>query len=91
VAERVEIQVTGRVQGVAFRWYTARQAESLGVVGTVRNLPDGSVRVVAEGERAALEALLHWVSRGPDHALVTDCRSTWSASQGGFTGFLIAG
>ena len=42
--ERVDITVRGRVQGVAFRWYTVRQAQGLGLVGWVRNQPDGSVR-----------------------------------------------
>ena len=60
---RLELRIRGRVQGVAFRWYAREQAQQLGVTGTVRNLPDGSVRIVAEGKREALEALLIWARR----------------------------
>ncbi|MFH1843101.1 MAG: acylphosphatase, partial [bacterium] len=48
---RLEIRIRGRVQGVAYRWHTLQQAQRLGVTGTVRNRPDGSVRIVAEGNR----------------------------------------
>ena len=89
--ERVEIRVKGRVQGVAFRWYTQRQARGLGVCGWVSNEADGSVRVVAEGERSALEALVDWVSRGPDHARVTGTQTFWSEAANGFDDFLITG
>lgn len=56
-SERLELVVRGRVQGVYFRASTRDEARRLGLTGWVRNEPDGSVRVLAEGPRAALEAL----------------------------------
>jgi len=54
---RLTAWVSGRVQGVGFRWWTRSQAEQLGLVGTASNLPDGRVEVVAEGPRTACERL----------------------------------
>jgi len=89
--ERIEITVHGRVQGVAFRWYTSRRAEALGLTGWVRNRPDGSVRLVAEGDRAVLETFLAWVQRGPDHARVDHHEVFWSQAAGRFEAFTIKG
>jgi acylphosphatase len=89
--ERIDITVTGRVQGVAFRHHTVREAESLGVTGWVRNQPDGSVRVVAEGDRDRLERLLAWVGRGPSHARVETCHHLWQQATGEFADFRVAG
>jgi len=81
--ERLELRIRGRVQGVAFRWHTRAAARRLGLTGWVRNEPDGSVRVVAEGSRAALEALAAWAAHGPDHARVTGREVSWSQATGG--------
>ena len=89
--ERIEITVHGRVQGVAFRWYTTRQAEVLGVTGWVRNRPDGTVQVVAEGPRDDLDTFLAWVERGPDHARVDRCDVFRSEAAGTFTDFTVKG
>ncbi len=89
--ERIEIIVTGRVQGVAFRWYTVQEAKRLGLVGWVRNRPDGSVRMMAEGPRSRLEALLLWAGHGPDHARVDTCNHTWQQATGQVDGFLVTG
>ncbi len=91
VMDRLDITVTGRVQGVAFRWYTVQEARRLGLVGWVRNRPDGSVRVVAEGERRVLEALLRWAENGPDRARVDGCHATWQQPTGGFDTFQVTG
>ena len=61
----VQARVTGRVQGVSFRWYTQEQAQGLGVTGWVRNEPDGSVAAHVEGEPGAVDALVAWCRRGP--------------------------
>lgn len=54
----VMIRVSGRVQGVGFRWWTQRTADRLGLVGTVENLPDGRVEVHAQGDEASVDALV---------------------------------
>ena len=62
--------VHGRVQGVSFRYYTREEAHNLGVSGWVRNLPDGTVEVWAEGDHDAVESLEEWLGHGPDSARV---------------------
>jgi acylphosphatase len=66
--KRVRVLITGRVQGVGFRFFTQREARRLGVHGWVRNLPSGAVEAQLEGEVAAVDALLEQVRRGPRHA-----------------------
>ena len=78
----VQARVTGRVQGVSFRWYTQEQATSLGVVGWVRNEPDGSVLLHAEGEDDAVDALVAWCRTGPSTAKVTDVAVREAAPSG---------
>ncbi len=62
--------VQGRVQGVGFRYFAVRAARELGVAGWVRNLPDGSVETLAEGEAAAVERYLDKLRRGPSASRV---------------------
>lgn len=69
---RCYVTVTGRVQGVGFRMACAAQAERAGVVGWVRNLPDGRVEAVLEGEAAAVDQVLRWLHEGPPTARVED-------------------
>jgi len=66
--------VTGRVQGVGFRYATAEKALALGVTGFVRNLPDRRVEVLACGEERAVTALRNWLWQGPQLARVSDIR-----------------
>lgn len=88
---RLELIVRGRVQGVAFRHYTCRQAQQLGLTGWVRNQPDGSVRIVAEGPEAALRALEVWAGHGPDHARVDAVEAFRGDAAGTFTAFEVTG
>jgi acylphosphatase len=74
---RVHIVVTGRVQGVGFRHFTAVRARALGLTGTVNNLPTGQVEVTASGDRSMLEALIGVIREGPPGALVRDVRVDW--------------
>jgi acylphosphatase len=67
---RVDVSVRGRVQGVFFRASTQEKAVELGIRGTVRNEPDGSVFIEAEGNDEELEQFLAWVRKGPPHARV---------------------
>lgn len=62
--------MSGRVQGVSFRWYTEQRARELGVNGWVRNEPDGSVALHAEGDDQAVDALVEWCRTGPALARV---------------------
>ena len=76
--ERLEILVSGRVQGVFFRAFTAKKARELGIVGWVANLPDGRVKIVAQGEKDSLQELLESVKLGPPLAKVSQVESKWS-------------
>ena len=67
---RVRVYVSGRVQGVFFRDSTRERAQRLGVSGWVRNLPDGRVEAVFEGEAGAVDEMVRWCHEGPPHARV---------------------
>jgi acylphosphatase len=67
----VKIIVSGRVQGVAFRYYTRQQALKIGVKGTVRNLPDGSVGIIASGPSELIGELIAWAHKGSPASRVT--------------------
>jgi acylphosphatase len=82
----VRARVSGRVQGVSFRWYTEEQARRLGVTGWVRNEPDGTVLVHAEGDDEAVDALIAWCHDGPSLARVRAVAVREAAPVGG-TGF----
>jgi acylphosphatase len=87
--QRVHVLYSGTVQGVGFR-YTVRQlAEGFEVCGTVRNLLDGRVELVAEGERAELEAFLAAIRDSGLGPLIRHEAVTWSAPQGNLRGFQI--
>lgn len=64
--------ITGRVQGVSFRYYTQKQAQQLGLTGWVRNLPDGRVETLACGDADALTSFQRWLQQGPSMAQVTE-------------------
>ncbi|ARU87808.1 acylphosphatase [Pseudomonas sp. M30-35] len=80
--------IRGRVQGVSFRQTTAEQAEQLGIDGWVRNLPDGRVEVMCEGERQAIEVMRKWLAQGPKSAKVETVELTEQGVQG-IAGFII--
>ncbi len=86
---RLHAVVYGHVQGVNFRAATRRQAYALGVTGWVRNLPDGAVEVMAEGQRSALQQLLNWLHNGPPSARVREVRFTWHDADRAFDGFTV--
>ena len=85
-----EAIVSGRVQGVGFRWFVLEQAQGQGVRGQVRNLSGGAVEVLAEGERPALDALLDALGQGPSHALVMELKVNWLDEDRRFTKFDVA-
>ncbi len=79
--------VSGRVQGVGFRWFVRQHADRLGLGGFARNCADGTVEVVASGAEAALTALEQLLREGPDLAAVSDVRVFDDAPEGEFTSF----
>ncbi len=86
---RLHAYVRGRVQGVNFRASTSREARRLGLTGWVRNRPDGSVEVTAEGSRASLDALVTFLQRGPSSAIVEDLHVDWEKASGEYATFSI--
>lgn len=85
-----EVSVHGTVQGVGFRYYTAAEADRLGVHGWVRNEPDGSVTAHIEGTLAQVNAMLAWLAVGSRWARVTHVETTVVAV-GGHRSFRITG
>jgi acylphosphatase len=86
---RVRAVVTGRVQGVSFRASTAAEARRLGLVGSVKNRPDGAVELEAQGDDAAVAALLAWCAHGPPAARVDGVATTELAPAIGERAFAI--
>ncbi|HEY1816695.1 MAG TPA: acylphosphatase [Kofleriaceae bacterium] len=89
MARRVHAIVSGRVQGVSFRATTCREARRLGVVGWVRNLPDGTVELEAEGDDARIAELLAWCEHGPSSARVSRVAVDDLPVLGGDTEFVV--
>ena len=73
--KKIRAIVSGKVQGVGFRMSTRSQAEQLGVYGTVKNLNNGDVEIVAAGEAEAVDALINWAKTGPSSAVVNDLQT----------------
>jgi len=88
--KRVEVHVEGVVQGVGFRYFTKRVAKELGIVGYVKNLPDGRVFIVAEGDENQLEKFLSFIRRGPSLAIVKKIHVAEKPATGEFKDFVIA-
>ena len=84
MAERLHMVITGRVQGVGFRYAAYRLAQSLGLNGWVRNRADGAVEAEFEGDRSALESMLAWSREGPPLARVTSVETAWSDAGAGY-------
>jgi len=80
------VRVSGMVQGVFFRANTKRMADSLHLSGWVRNLPDGRVEAVFEGNEYAVRKAVSWCREGPIDAHVDDVEITWEPPHG-FQGF----
>jgi len=86
---RVRLIIEGRVQGVWFRDSTRREAGRLGVCGWVRNRPDGTVEVLAEGQEERVGKLVAWCYHGPQGATVTGVQKTEESWEGEFDSFNI--
>ena len=81
--------VKGRVQGVYFRASTQREARRLGLSGWVKNRPDGSVEILAEGEETPIRELYGWAQRGPSAARVDRVETRWRSFTGEYPDFRI--
>lgn len=68
---RYQLLISGRVQGVGYRYATLQQAKKSGLIGWVKNLPTGQVEIVVEGEQETLKSLIDWAWQGPSFANVT--------------------
>ena len=84
---RIHVVVTGRVQGVFFRDFTRTKAKALDVKGWVRNLFDGRVEIMGEGDKTSLETFLDRVKIGPTHADVQTVDVSWTLYRGDFKEF----
>jgi len=81
--------IYGRVQGVFFRDFVAGHAQRLNLTGYVRNLPDGTVEVRAEGLKHHLEELLGYLKIGPPSARVREVKTVWSGHTGRYSDFSV--
>ena len=84
---RMHASVHGRVQGVGFRYFVVESANRLQLTGWVRNRFDGTVEVIAEGPRGALDTLVGDLQRGPRASNVTKMEVTWDSANGEFPDF----
>ena len=87
--ERVTVLYSGRVQGVGFRMTVRQLACGFDVTGTVRNLPDGRVEVVAEAGKAELKAFLTGIMESELSGFIQKQHETYAKAQGNLRGFLI--
>ncbi|HEX9944977.1 MAG TPA: acylphosphatase [Thermoanaerobaculia bacterium] len=88
-AKAFRIRLSGRVQGVGFRWFTRRAAQELGLTGRVRNLPDGRVEVEVAGDPERLDAFRERLRQGPPGSRVTDLTEQELATVPAWDGFVI--
>lgn len=86
---RLHLIISGRVQGVGFRFSAYDEAKDLVLAGWVRNIPGGEVEIVAEGSKENLQMLAAWAHLGPSSAHVTEVREDWLDFTGEFTEFRI--
>ena len=87
MTKRVEARVSGRVQGVGYRYFASHVARELGVVGTVQNVADGGIEAVAEAEEATLHEFLKSLRHVPHAAEVTEVAIAWGEPTGEFSNF----
>ncbi len=86
---RAHIFVSGRVQGVRFRESTCKKAQKLGVFGWVKNLADGRVEIVSEGDKENVQKLANWAKNGPIFAKVNNIEVFWEEDRGESSSFEI--
>lgn len=87
--KRLNLVIHGQVQGVFYRHNTKKKADELNLKGCVKNLPDGSVEVTAEGPDNKLQQLLEWCHKGSDNASVNAIDVEWQSPKSEFEDFSI--
>lgn len=87
--QEIFLKVYGGVQGVFFRHHAKKNAHGLNLCGWVRNAPDGTVEILAQGAKENLEKLIVWASRGPDSAQVEKIETTWRETTAPYSSFEI--
>ena len=87
--KRYHVYISGRVQGVCFRGNAVRISRTFGVTGWVRNLPDGRVEALFEGDKRVVENMLAWCRQGPPYAYVARVEVEWQAYVGDQTDFRV--
>lgn len=80
-AVRAHVFITGRVQAVSYRYYCRQEAGALGIKGWIRNLSDGKVEAVFEGERKAVEEMIEWCKAGSSSAEVSKVAVKWESAE----------
>jgi acylphosphatase len=86
---QAHVYVSGRVQGVFFRAFVSEKAMDLGLTGWVRNLPDGRVEAVFEGEEEQIKETIARCREGPPHSVVRDVNVTFEKPTGKFSSFVV--
>ena len=87
--KRLHLKIYGRVQGVYYRSSAQDEARELGLSGWARNMPDGTVEAVVEGEEEMLRDFIRWCKNGPAAAKVEKIDETWEEPTGEFKGFSV--
>ena len=87
--KQVRLLISGLVQGVFFRMSASHEARQLKLTGLARNLSDGSVEVLAEGEEETLNRLIDWCKKGPPGARVKQVKISWGEATDDLTSFQI--
>ncbi|MCX8580501.1 acylphosphatase [Gilliamella sp. B3482] len=86
--KQIKIQVSGRVQGVGFRFFTYQQAKKLNLLGYVKNLDNGNVEIIALGESKQIDSLVNWLNYGgPTSAKISNIKIIQMVPQNDLTSF----
>ena len=78
---RAHVFITGRVQAVSYRYYCRQEAEALGIAGWIRNLSDGRVEAVFEGEKTKIKEMIEWCKSGSSAAEVREVKVEWDSAE----------
>lgn len=87
--KRAHLLISGKVQGVSFRYYTKKTASNLNLKGYVKNLPDNKVEIVVEGSDSDVNEFVEWCKKGPSSSHVSDIKINYEPYSGEFMEFEI--